>query len=515
MSRVATSRIPHLAQQAAGSAGGFVPFFIVSLLFALTFGAGLGALTLASMTLPYGLLAGSALEAAKIAHGHAQVFAFAALFVMGVAYHTVPRFRRTELVAPALARATLWFQATGVLAVAWSVFANGPGLSGLRLVGSMALLLGALGFGWSMHRTLAAGAAPRQPLVEGFLRAGCAWLVVAAALDVADAVGGGSGLRARLWEAALWGFAASWLLGMSLRVLPAFLGLALTPPDRLGVPFLAYQAAVLTWVAGATASAWPLRFLAGALLTAALPALLVHLGIARLWQPSAADDRRHLRMVRAAYAWLLVATALGPGWTAVAALAGSAPPALVLDFARHAFTLGFLTQMIMGVTARIVPVITGAPPWTPGWRNAVFALLNLAVLARALQLIVATTALDGVWPWVSLSGLLGLGAFAAFTCEVVLSRRRATAAVPVAAIAAAADIGPETLVSVVLERVPGALDMLLERGLQPLADPAVRAAVAHTVTLRHASRMHAFDVDELTRALNAALAQSERESGDD
>jgi hypothetical protein len=216
-------------------------------------------------------------------------------------------------------------------------------------------------------------------------------------------------------------------------------------------------------------------------------------------------------MVRAAFAWLLIATACGPGWTAVAAVGGSTPSALVVDFARHAFTLGFLTQMIVGVTAGIVPVITGAPPWSPAWGRALFALLNLAVLARALQVVVATTSLAAVWPWIALSGVLGLAAFVAFACEVVRSRRRSAAPTPAAA--ASGGIGPDTLVSEVLERVPGGLEMLLERGLRPLADPAVRATVAHTVSLRQASRVHDFDVDELVRALNTALAREARTPG--
>src|SRR5581483_9570432 len=49
------------------------------------------------------------------AHGHAQIFGWVGLFVMGFAYQAFPRFKRTTLAAPRLALATWWLMLAGIL----------------------------------------------------------------------------------------------------------------------------------------------------------------------------------------------------------------------------------------------------------------------------------------------------------------------------------------------------------------------------------------------------------------
>ncbi len=134
-------------------------------------------------------------------------------------------------------------------------------------------------------------------------------------------------------------------------------------------------------------------------------------------------DRGYEKFMVVAYAWLLVALVCAPAWRAAAALIGSPMPALVLDFGRHAFTLGFLTQIVIGVAARLIPVFAGTPLWSKGWRDAAFYLLNAAVVARGLEVLVEVVGLSGVWPYISLSGLLGVGAFAAFAANVFMTMR--------------------------------------------------------------------------------------------
>src|SRR5574337_1602881 len=104
----------------------YVRFFTASLLFALTFGGTLGALTLATLTLPWNFLGGLPTASAKVAHGYAQVFGFAALFIMSVAYHVIPRFKGAPLAAPGLASTSFWLQAGGVLAITVGVLAGPP-----------------------------------------------------------------------------------------------------------------------------------------------------------------------------------------------------------------------------------------------------------------------------------------------------------------------------------------------------------------------------------------------------
>ena len=486
----------------------YIRFFTASLLFSLTFGSTLGALTLATLTLPWNFLGGLPTASTKVAHGYAQVFGFAALFVMGVAYHVIPRFKGAPLAVPGVASASFWLQVGGVLAIAVGLLAGPPVVGPMRFVGALALLAAALGFGWVVHRSLAAGA-PTPERFERYLRAGCAWLVVAAMLAVVTAAGVHS-LQPTVWEAALWGFGASWILGMSLRIVPVFLGLPPVSQHGSSALFASYQLAALVWVIVAVIETWTLlpiaRALAGAALALVAGAFVLRLGILGPWESQGkVGDRGYEKFMVVAYAWLLVALVCTPAWRAATALAGSPMPALVLDFGRHAFTLGFLTQIVIGISARLIPVFSGTPLWSKGCRDAAFYLLNAAVVARGLEILVEVAGLSGVWPYISLSGLLGVGAFAAFAANVFMTMR---AQPPAAALApAGGEPMADNLVADLLT-IPGALELLVSRGLRPLQNPEMRQAMAHTVTLQQACRIHNIEIEPLLAELSKLAAMS-------
>ena len=55
------------------------------------------------------------------------------------------------------------------------------------------------------------------------------------------------------------------------------------------------------------------------------------------------------------------------------------------DAARHAFTIGFLTLLIVGMSFRILPVFSGKPLWSPRLAHATYGLLLLGASMRLLQ----------------------------------------------------------------------------------------------------------------------------------
>ncbi len=476
-------------------------FVATSLAFALTFGAGLGAALLATKTLPWSILGDSA-AAARTAHAHAQVFGFVALFVMGVAYHAIPRIKSAPLAAPYLVSPTYWLEAGGVLLITLGALAGTPAAAGARVVGGAALLAAALAFTWVIDRTLASGA-PAPERFEPWIRAGCGWLIVAAVLTLVVSCGA-IGLQPAVWDAALYGFATSWIFGFSLRILPAFMGIA--PPLRArGHVCAAYEVAVAAWVGVTVLEAWwhvpALRAVVGAGLAVAGGAAVWRIGVFGAREVSGGDvDHGYEKFVLTGYAWLLVGLLCGPAWSAAAAVTGAPMPVLVLDFGRHAVTLGFLTQMIVGISTRIIPVFSGKALWSPRWREATFYLLNGAVLVRALQVVVELGGPEAAWPWIAASGALGFAAFVAFTVNLFMtlsdraapSRRQLLTGEPTA----------DSVVADLLA-IPGALDLLVTRGFAPLRNPVLRAAMAHAVTLGQACRMHGVAVEPLVEELRA------------
>lgn len=128
------------------------PFFKAGIAVALTLGAAWGAYLLLQIAFSDSLAAASVHEIN--AHGHAQIFGWVGLFVMGFAYQAFPRFKHGELAYPRLAYATLWLMLTGVASrsvgqpltefVSWLWW---PAISGAILevlaIGLFAFILGA------------------------------------------------------------------------------------------------------------------------------------------------------------------------------------------------------------------------------------------------------------------------------------------------------------------------------------------------------------------------------------
>lgn len=419
-------------RRTARRAGGF---FAVSLLFAVCVGGALGVLLLATLTMGRDWLAGWGADGVRHAHAYAQVFGFAAMYVMGVAFHVIPRLTGKALEAPFSLPAALLAGTAGSTAAVGMALAN---LSS-SLLGNIAHLLlaaGALSFGSAMAQHLRGTELPGPMRV--YLLSGCAWFVVAAALPVFAS----SGVRTlpAVWEGMLWGFAASWIYGMSLRILPSAIGAAWEPHRVDWWIWAAHQLGVASWVIAQAinpATWWsqiPTRLLAGMggfMLGVSATTYTLRLGV---FDPNRRPVAHPLpgteKFLLAAYAWLLVAVFEGlfvATWHAVWGTPFGGPS---LDFARHAFTLGFLTQMIFGVSMRVIPTAARLPLWSERWRDASFWLLNVGVLVRLCEVVAFGQGLQWLYPWTALSGLLTWAAFLAFATNVLMTLGQARAAAP-------------------------------------------------------------------------------------
>ncbi len=413
------------ARQAAG-------FFAASLFFAVFVGGLIGVLLLGTLSTGRDWLGGLGADGARRAHAYAQVFGFAAMYVMGVAFHVLPRLTGSPLPStPALPWA---LAGTGLgTALAVGLGLGGVSVSILWAFAHSALLLGALAFALVVGRQLRG--APLPEPMAGYLIAGCGWLALAAALPLLSwplrsEVPGALG---PVWEAMLWGFSVSWIFGMSLRVLPAALGAPWQPKHLDRGLFAAFQLGVAAWVAAhwwapiawwaAPASRW-LAAGGGVILALAALAYVQRVGVfARARAPVAHPLPGTEKFLLAAYAWLLVALVEGPLWSAGHAYLGTPYGGAAVDFARHAFTFGFLTQMIVGVSMRVIPTAAGLPLWSNGLRDVTFWLLNAGVIVRASEVVAFVRGFSWLYPWTALSGLLAWAALVTFAINVVMTLR--------------------------------------------------------------------------------------------
>src|SRR5262245_5087499 len=89
------------------------PFFKAGIAVVLTLGAVWGAYLLLRIGLS-GTFTAAGIHEVN-AHGHAQIFGWVGLFVMGFAYQAFPRFKHADLAYPRLAFATFWLMLFGLV----------------------------------------------------------------------------------------------------------------------------------------------------------------------------------------------------------------------------------------------------------------------------------------------------------------------------------------------------------------------------------------------------------------
>jgi cbb3-type cytochrome oxidase subunit 1 len=102
----------------------------------------------------------------RVAHAHVNLVGWVSMFIFGVAYHVLPRFAGQPLHSPRLADFHLLAANVGLIGMAVSIAALGPG----PVFGAFGVLqtLGGLAFVYNLGRTMlaarAAGNRARSPL---------------------------------------------------------------------------------------------------------------------------------------------------------------------------------------------------------------------------------------------------------------------------------------------------------------------------------------------------------------
>lgn len=420
----------------------FQPFFLAGIAIALSLGAVWGAWLLIRIA------ATGSFTAVGIhpvnAHGHAQIFGWVGLFVMGFAYHMFPRFKNTRLAWPRIARATLGLMLCGILLRAGGeAFIDAwPALFALASIGSLLEIVASLFFAAVLLETMRRHARPLEAY-EAYLVCALFWFVVQTIcsalhftlLSLAPTEEALL-LQVSRWQAPLrdiqiHGFALLMILGVSHVILDKLYHLPRPSARRSLVVLALINAAVLAEAGGFVAMrvwghAWAALWYGGVLLLfGAVAALVWSWRLERVvWRPD-----RSIKFIRAAYVWLMISLAmlvLLPVYQfGVLRVFAPESHAATLGFShayygaiRHAATVGFISMMILGVAAKFVPIFTGVDgrTLTPLW--APFLLLNTGCALRVtFQTLTDFTPL--AFPVAGVSGLLEVTALAIWGLHLV------------------------------------------------------------------------------------------------
>jgi len=460
------------------------------------------------------------------AHGHLQLVGFAGLFIVGVAYHVLPRFKNTQLALPGLALPSIALLAIGAtLRTGSQPWADAGAVAALLVLSAVLELAGALAFTAVISATLKG---TQRKNYDRFLIAGAAWFVAASvanllmagelAHDGAPVIA--ASRDAPLLEMYFFGFITLFVFGISIRVLPHFLSLRPPQVQHLAPVLGLYSAGLLVRVYGGwldASSGWTQPdWLQAASVYAMAAAVVLFAFALNLHLPSIRDEDSdapgpHERLIRTAYIWLVIALAIEVLYATKGMTGDFRPDFLENGAARHALALGFVTQMIFGVGSRALPVFAGKKLYSERLVTVVWVFINIATIQRVGH---------ALFPWgsamfrfdhIAAAGVIGMLALVLFAYNIMRSvrpsRRRGVMqkehTMETSVGSDAYRVTPASVVADVLERIPGSLELLISSGFKPLADPVTRARITPHVTVGQACSMHRVEVHALLADLQA------------
>jgi hypothetical protein len=510
------------------------PFFLAGIATVLTLGCMWGAINLFTIGLKESFSAVS--YSWVLAHGHAMVFGFVGFFIMGFAYQAIPRFKHAALWRPRLAFSSLPLMIVGIIVQAVAHLLSPPSLP-LEIFASVIQLVAVTIFSAVMLHTIRISKKPE--IYDRFLFAALAWFLIAA---IANPVIFKLFELARTREQLLFnlatfnipyrdvqllGLAVVMILGISLRLLPHAYGFR--EPSK-------QWASLLFWGVNGSILGGVVFFIAGMmsgnhwLLTLQWLMAVVLLVIAvvtpiqyRLFRAvSANENDRGLKFIRAAHVWFIVATAMlvfTPVYNfgIYMPLTGSHVPFSHAFFGayRHALTVGFIMMMIVGVSSKVVPTLSGIDVKRANSLWPTFVLLNLGNLTR-VSFQIATDFWPTAYSVMGISGFIEVVGLTLWGYELFANMRvgkkleKESSALN---FFQHLDITPDTKVGDVLARHPESLEIFVGHGFLLLRNPVLRKTMARAITIEQACRREGVDLAGLLGELKQ-LAEGERTTPD-
>jgi len=140
-------------------------------------------------------------------------------------------------------------------------------------------------------------------------------------------------------------------------------------------------------------------------------------GFLLLWEAKTSNPPQAVEAYWA-YVWLLGAMAMMPLFPAYSLWTNQVFAHAYWGAHRHAFTVGFVSLMIVGVSSRVVPILAGLDPsrisrlWGP------FLMLNVGCAGRVVLQILTDFAPKVAYALIGFTGFIELGALAWWGIEL-------------------------------------------------------------------------------------------------
>lgn len=450
------------------------------------------------------------------AHGHMQTLGWVGLFIMGVAYFVIPKFRGAPVRDSVLAYLSFFLMTAGI---AMRGVTQPLGLifpfNYLNVL-SAALEVVAVGcFAFLIVRT-SRESKEKHEFYEKYIYASVVYFVALILFNFhisLDMFAAHENVirpapNAIYLHLMLVGFIAMMIMGVSQRVLPHFMALKEPNIKLTNAAFWVYNAGIILNIIGWGTGAQPLQreiLLASYSLELA-GALIFTLGLKIFEKPRTVlniegVDNSYAWFIKLAYAWYVISSAmifLAAAWSFGT---GQDMPHFYLGAYRHAFTVGYITTIMMGVGYRVLPIFNGTTLFSNRHMRISFWLIMIGNIARVVFQLGTGSLGKPAFALMGTSGYFEFAALILFSwniwktlnyCEITHGGGDV--------------ITLKSKVRDILTEHPELRETFVALGFKKLKDPGFVTKIPPFVTLKMACQVEGVDQDKALRLLNSVLS---------
>ncbi|MEK6765480.1 MAG: DUF1858 domain-containing protein [Planctomycetota bacterium] len=494
-------------------------FFKTAILMALTIGVTVGAIILTyigkNQNFHY------VLHKLVQTHGHAQLFGWVGLCIIGFAYYIVPRVKNVELKYRELTTSCFWLMVTGtVIRIFAQPYANELTNILLPISGLLEFMAVAL-FAFIIFSTVLASQEKKEPY-DKFIMAGVLWFLACSIMnlfmDVFMFFTNTNEIPRTFYSpfvhVFLLGFVFMFIFAVNIRTVYAFLDVGTARVRAVNTTF---------WLLNLTI---PVYFIANSfnynspfllkvsyltIYIVAFGVLLFVYGI-RIFERSTRElddvvmDRSYSKTIRAAYVWLIIGVLILGAKPFLKAF--SEPQYLFHGAANHAIAVGFVTLMIIGYASKMVPTFKGVGMYSIRLADVSFYLINIGCFLRVSTQIMIGLSKDSYYSLIGFSGWIELTAIGIFGYNIWKTMNAEDEEEIEEPQETLTKITEDTNIANAIDQYPEILDVFLEFGFKQLSSPVARKTVAKIFTIKQATKIHPVNIDTLLKALNKKIKKT-------
>ncbi|MDR4507853.1 MAG: DUF1858 domain-containing protein [Candidatus Brocadiaceae bacterium] len=453
------------------------------------------------------------------AHGHAQMFGWVGLCVMGFSLYIIPRVKNTELKHKNWVNVCFGLIITSI--IIRTVIQPIPYTATRFLLPTSAIFeaVSISMFAFIIFHTVLSSK-EKIGVYDKFFKAGIIWLLISTFINV--------GMIFYLYKYSLteiprsvfspyvhlylFGFVFMFIFAVNIRTVYAFLDIKQVREKAVNLSFWILNISVpIYFVAHMLSGKNVIAYRFSQIISFPLAfSIFTFIYGLRIFERSTKElddvvmDRSYTKTIRTAYAWLIVSAIL---LLIIPFLEqGSEVQRLFHGSLNHAVTVGFITMMIIGYASKMIPTFTGINMHSAKFSNYTFILLNIGCFIRVFsQILVGLSAgkslfyaTVGISGWFELAaiGMFGYNLWKTMNTEEEMQK---TAPVKLT------EITKETKVFDIVDQYPDTLQIFLDFGFSQMANPVMRNTMGRVATIDMATKMHNVDSEKFISVLNEKI----------